>query len=65
MARLVSRQEIARRKKNQRITNAIFAVDNLKPNPRTQHIFDDYANGRISSISEAIKKLDAHYGVVR
>ncbi len=65
MARLVSRQEIARRKKNQRITNAIFAVDNLKTNPRTQHIFDDYANGRISSISEAIKKLDAHYGVVR
>ena len=65
MATQVTKKEIAKRKKNQRITNAVFAVDNLKPNPATKHIFDDYANGRIASVNEAIKKLDKHYGIVR
>ena len=65
MAKFLSDKEIARRKKAQRTTRAIFAVDNLKPNSATQHIFDDYANGRISSASEAIKRLDAHYGIIR
>jgi len=31
----LSKTELERRKKNQRITNAIFAVDGLKTNPST------------------------------
>ena len=58
-------QELERRKKNQRLANAIFAVDGLKTNPNTQHIFNDYANGDLATIAEAIKELDKHYNVKR
>lgn len=60
-----SEQELERRKKNQRIANAIFAVDGLKTNPSTQHIFNDYANGKLTTVAEAIKELDKHYNVKR
>ena len=58
-------QELERRKKNQRLANAMFAVDNLRPNPNTQHIFDDYANGNLATIAGTIKELDKHYNVKR
>lgn len=61
----LSKTEIEKRKKNQRLTNAMFAVDDLRPNPHTQHIFDDYANGNLATLDEAIKELDKHYNVKR
>lgn len=61
----LSKTELERRKKNQRLANAIFAVDNLRPNPNTQHIFDDYANGNLATVDEAIKELDKYYNVKR
>lgn len=61
----VSFYEIRKRKALHRTTQAAFAVDNLHPNPETQYIFNDYNNGKIPTISEAIKALDKHYGIVR
>lgn len=57
--------EITKRKQAQTTTRAIFAVDNLTPNPETQHIFDDYADGKLATVDEAIKALDKHYNVTR
>ena len=37
--------EIRKRKEIHAQTQAIFAVDNLYPNPDTQYIFDAYING--------------------
>lgn len=50
-------QELERRKKNQRLANAIFAVDGLKTNPNTQHIFNDYANGNLATIANLMLEL--------
>ncbi|WAU78260.1 antitoxin VbhA family protein (plasmid) [Acinetobacter sp. LF10] len=57
--------EIRKRKEIHAQTQAIFAVDNLHPNPDTQYIFDAYNNGEIKSIDAAIKALDKHYGIKR
>ena len=58
-------EEIQKRKAIHAETQAIFAVDNLHPNPETQYIFNDYNNGKIVTIDDAIKALDKHYGIRR
>lgn len=57
--------EIKERETAHQMSQAIFAVDNLKPNPETQHIFKAYTNGEIPTIDEAIKALDTFYGIDR
>lgn len=61
----MTENEITKRKQAQTTTRAIFAVDNLAPNPETQHIFNYYANGKLATVEEAIKALDQHYNIKR
>lgn len=58
---LVSRQEIEKRKRINADTLASFAVDNIPVNPDTQHIFDDFVEGRIATNKEVKELLHAHY----
>lgn len=61
----LTENEITKRKQAQRQTRAIFAIDNLKPNPETQHIFDNFTTGKIATVEQAIQELDKHYNVKR
>lgn len=58
---LVSDAEIAKRRRINAWIRGSHAVDNLHGNPDTQHIFDDYEEGRISTSAEVKRLLHAHY----
>ena len=58
---LVSQQEIAKRRRINSDTLASFAVDNIPVNPDTQHIFEDFMEGRIATSKEVKELLHAHY----
>lgn len=58
---LVSEAEIARRRRTNADALSSFAVDNIPVNPDTQHIFNDYAAGRIATTKEVKELLHAHY----
>ena len=58
---LVSQQEIDERRRIMAITSGSFAVDNLPINPDTQHIFKDFEEGKIATITEVEALLHAHY----
>lgn len=62
---ILTETEIIKRKQAQNQTRAIFAVDKLKPNPETQHIFDNFSTGKIATVEQAIQELDKHYNVKR
>lgn len=61
---LVSPAEIAKRRRINADTLASFAVDNIPVNPDTQHIFDDFTNGKIATSKEVKELLHAHYSAI-
>lgn len=61
---LVSRAEIAKRHRITAMTLASFAVDNIPVNPDTQHIFQDFVDGRIATNEEVDELLHAHYSKI-
>ncbi|MGP5120868.1 antitoxin VbhA family protein [Psychrobacter sp. Marseille-P5312] len=58
---LVSRQEIEKRRRINFDTLGSFAVDNIPVNPDTQHIFQDFEEGKIATSEEVKALLHAHY----
>lgn len=58
---LVSRQEIEKRRRINFDTLGSFAVDNIPVNPDTQHIFQDFEEGKIATSKEVKALLHAHY----
>lgn len=58
---LVSQQEIEKRRRITASTLASFAVDNIRVNPDTQHIFKDFEEGKIATSKEVKALLHAHY----
>ncbi|MFK3990027.1 antitoxin VbhA family protein [Psychrobacter sp. NPDC064578] len=58
---LVSQDEIAKRRHANAITAGSFSVGNFSVNPDTQHIFEDFVEGRIATIEEVYELLHAHY----
>lgn len=61
---LVSQAEIAKRRCINAFTAGSFAVDNIPVNPDTQHIFDDFVEGRIDTSKEVKQLLHAHYSKI-
>ncbi|WP_201510407.1 antitoxin VbhA family protein [Psychrobacter alimentarius] len=62
---LVSEAEIANRRRINAETLASFALSDLPPaNPETQHIFDDWVEGRIATNEEVVQLLHEHYSTV-
>ena len=61
---LVSDSEIAKRKHINAWIRGSHAVDNLHPNPDTQHIFDDFVEGRIATNEEVVQLLHEHYSKI-
>ena len=61
---LVSEAEIAKRRHSNAFTAGSFAVDNIPANPDTQHLFDDFVEGRITTNEELIQLLHAHYSKI-
>lgn len=58
---LISQEEIESRRRTHLDALANFAVDNIPINPDTQHIFNDYVEGRILTTKEVKELLHAHY----
>lgn len=58
---LVSRQEIEKRRRINFDTLGSFAVDDIPVNPDTQHIFQDFEEGKIATSKEVKALLHAHY----
>lgn len=58
---LVSQEEVAKRRRITSDTLASFAVDNIPVNPDTQHIFQDFVDGKIATNEEVRELLHAHY----
>lgn len=58
---LVIQAEIAKRRYANTMTAGIFSVGNFPINPDTQHIFEDFVEGRIATIEEVYELLHAHY----
>ena len=58
---LVSQAEIAKRRHANTMTAGIFSVGNFPINPNTQHIFEDFVEGRTATIEEVYELLHAHY----
>ena len=58
---LVSKQEIEKRRRINFDTLGSFAVDNIPINPDTQHIFQDFEEGKIATSKEVKALLHAHY----
>jgi len=58
---LVSRQEIEKRRRINFDTLGSLAVDNIPVNPDTQHIFQDFEEGKIATSKEVKALLHAHY----
>ncbi len=58
---LVSQKEIKRRRRINSEVLANFAVDNIPINLDTQHIFTDYAEGRVATTEEVDALIYAHY----
>ncbi len=61
---LVSEAEIAKRRHSNALTAGSFAVDNIPANPDTQHLFDDFVEGRIATNEELTQLLHAHYSKI-
>lgn len=61
---LVSDSEIAKRKHINAWIRGSHAVDNLHSNPDTQHIFDDFVEGRIATNEEVVQLLHEHYSKI-
>jgi len=62
---LVSDAEIVKRRRINADTLASFALSDLPPaNPDTQHIFDDWVEGRIATIEEVTQLLHEHYSEI-
>ena len=62
---LVSEAEIAKRRRINAETLASFALSDLPPaNPETQHIFDDFVEGRIATNEEVVQLLHEHYSAI-
>lgn len=62
---MISFKELQQRKAAQAQTQASFAVDNLILDSEAKHIIDDYYNGVYATVDDAIKALDAFYGIER
>jgi len=62
---LVSQEEIENRRRTHSDALANFAVDNIPVNPETQHIFNNYVEGRIATTKEVKELLHAHYTKVQ
>lgn len=61
----MSEAEIANRRRINAETLASFALSDLPPaNPETQHIFDDWVEGRIATNEEVVQLLHEHYSTV-
>ena len=58
---LVSQAEIAKRRHANAVTAGSFSVGNFSVDPDTQHIFEDFVEGRIATIEEVYELLHAHY----
>lgn len=58
---LVSRAEIARRRRTSFNARASFAVDDIPVNHATRYIFDAYTEGYIATREEVRKLLREHY----
>lgn len=61
---LVSQAEIEERRRISAWIRGSHAVDNLHPNPDTQHIFDDFVEGRIATNEEVVQLLHEHYSKI-
>lgn len=61
---LVSLEEVEKRRQIGAWIRGSHAVDNLHPNPDTQHIFNDYEEGRIATNEEVVQLLHAHYSLI-
>jgi hypothetical protein len=61
---LVSEAEIAKRRRINAWIRGSHNVDNLRANPETQHIFDDFVEGRIATNEEVNQLLHAHYSKI-
>jgi len=61
---LVSQAEIEERRRISAWIRGSHNVDNLHANPDTQHIFDDFANGKIATSKEVKELLHAHYSAI-
>ena len=60
----MSQAEIAKRKRINAWSLGSFAVDNIPVNPETQHIFDDFVEGRIATNEEVKQMLHEHYSAI-
>lgn len=58
---LVSQKEIEKRRQIGAWIRGSHAVDNLHANPDTQHIFNDWVEGRIATTEEVKQRLHEHY----
>lgn len=58
---LISKEEIENRRRTHLDALANFAVDNIPVNPDTQHIFNDYVEGKTLTTKEVKELLHAHY----
>ena len=61
---LVSQAEIEERRRISAWITGSHAVDNLHANPDTQHIFDDFVEGRIATNEEVVQLLHEHYSKI-
>lgn len=61
---LVSEAEIAKRRRINAWIRGSHAVDNLRANPDTQHIFDDFEEGKIATSAEVNALLHVHYSKI-
>lgn len=62
---VVSQAEIAKRRRINADTLASFALSDLSaPNPETQHIFNDWVEGRIATNEEVVQLLHEHYSAI-
>jgi hypothetical protein len=58
---LVSQAEIAKRRRINAATAGSFALGNFPVNPHTQHIFEDFVEGKIVTSKEVKELLHAYY----
>lgn len=57
----ISQEEIESQRRTHSDALVNFAVDNIPINPDTQHIFNDYVEGRILTTKEVKELLHAYY----
>ena len=61
---IVSQAEIEKRRCVSAWIRGSHNVDNLRANSETQHIFDDFVEGRIATNEEVNQLLHAHYSKI-